>query len=607
MATAQKLATKVAQDIELPKDVAQRVGNYLVTLSKAGSPDRGQDPTRSFWRTRPTSAVARTMEVAAALCEDYIQENDLGSGNWTGGEILEDGRLVARVSYNGRIWNADPDYVPAPVQVASGLAATASTLVPNLPRVVFNDERGAHIIFDVPVRRDNFKEACQTAVDMAKLLCANKRSVAVNFFALGVDVQVTEKTSSVETEHALWGRSVDHRTAHTPFMHRIDGGVAVSDNESGSELSQRWTGVCCDGSDAKKYWYVGNSFEERSFHALKASDYIAACMEAEQFRNMELIEVGPLPSGWQPDFGGAKQNADGKLSLGSGQIDHIMRLASLLALRRAGDHAVLKGKGAANSTERAQQELRSYLEGLSLSPAPLAQQVQVDKAAVASLNLDMLSMVIDNARAHVDDIGGGLEDGTYEASENADFPEKKAALAHVEAWHASAIQAQQIDVVAAPVPKADKASSPHSFQPSIDVLANYYPSAFDLESLRSQAADTVFHDYELGAGVDTVDESGWERVTPGDEWSRLWFVEIAEDSDGGAISIPATLTMVVRFEPGSHRVTDAYARDKNGNDWGHLPVTPEAQFHPSAGPNGLRDTPARKEQAKHVADDGPSI
>lgn len=606
MATAKKIAAKVAQDIELPKEVTRRVGNFRVSLSNAGNPDRGQDPTRPLWGVRPKSAIAQTMEVAAAICQNYIQENDLGSGNWTGGEILEDGRLVAKVSYNGRIWNADPDYVPAPVEADISLAAAATTPVQNVPRVVFHDDRGTHVIFDAPVNRLNFNESCQMAVDMAKAMCGQKRSVAVNFYALGVDVQVTER-SNVETAYGAWVSSLEHRMMHTPFLSVKDGQSVISSNESGAVLKSNWIGVCCDGKDANKYWYIGSAFGERSYSALKARDYTSACIEAEPLRNMELFEVGPLPRGWQPEVGRAKERADGQFSLGSGQIDHIMRLASLMALRRAGDHAVLKGKGAASSTERAQQELRSYLEGLSLSPAPLAQQAPVDKTAVASLNLDMLDMVIDNAMAHVDDIAEGLEDGTYEASENTNFPEKKAALAHVQAWHASASRVQKIDVGVAAVPTADKASSLHSFQPSIDVLANYHVNGVDLESLRSQAAETVFQNYDLGEGVETVDSSGWERVTPGDEWTRSWFVETYDGAGGAVAESSTSLTMVVRFEPGSHRVSDAYARDNKGNDWGHLPVTPEAQFQPNAVTNALTNTPARKEQAKQVANDGPSI
>lgn len=36
----------------------------------------------------------------------FIAEHDLGAGNWTGGLVLRDGQPYARISYNGRIWDA---------------------------------------------------------------------------------------------------------------------------------------------------------------------------------------------------------------------------------------------------------------------------------------------------------------------------------------------------------------------------------------------------------------------------------------------------------------------------------------------------------------------
>ena len=37
-------------------------------------------------------------------CRADIEQDDLGGGNWSGGQIFEAGRQVARVSYNGRVW-----------------------------------------------------------------------------------------------------------------------------------------------------------------------------------------------------------------------------------------------------------------------------------------------------------------------------------------------------------------------------------------------------------------------------------------------------------------------------------------------------------------------
>jgi hypothetical protein len=54
-----------------------------------------------------TSLPIEKIEDATAVCRAYINATGLGGGNWTGGTVSVDGIPVARVSYNGRIWNMD--------------------------------------------------------------------------------------------------------------------------------------------------------------------------------------------------------------------------------------------------------------------------------------------------------------------------------------------------------------------------------------------------------------------------------------------------------------------------------------------------------------------
>lgn len=51
--------------------------------------------------------VVGSIEEASDVCCNFIDENDLGGGNWSGGNVFRDGEMVARISYNGRIWNPD--------------------------------------------------------------------------------------------------------------------------------------------------------------------------------------------------------------------------------------------------------------------------------------------------------------------------------------------------------------------------------------------------------------------------------------------------------------------------------------------------------------------
>lgn len=80
-----------------------------------------------------------------------------------------------------------------------------------------------------------------------------------------------------------------------------------------------------------------------------------------------------------------------------------------------------------------------------------------------------------------------------------------------------------------------------------------------LNADRSDAADSAYQRYDFGDAVDNSD--GWAYDIPGDEWSRTTYV--------GEDDLPATF--VVRFEPGTARIAEAYAITGNGNIFGHLP------------------------------------
>lgn len=57
------------------------------------------------YRPEPVMVAVASLEDAAALSQQYIGRYDLGGGNWTGGRVTtDDGRCVARIAYNGRIF-----------------------------------------------------------------------------------------------------------------------------------------------------------------------------------------------------------------------------------------------------------------------------------------------------------------------------------------------------------------------------------------------------------------------------------------------------------------------------------------------------------------------
>lgn len=98
-------------DIKIPDKIADAAlkvpGNYKVILSSVGNPDYGQDPNRPLFCVRSRIAKAISIEHASQICKKFISENELGNGNWSGGQVKLDGLVVAQISYNGKAWSVE--------------------------------------------------------------------------------------------------------------------------------------------------------------------------------------------------------------------------------------------------------------------------------------------------------------------------------------------------------------------------------------------------------------------------------------------------------------------------------------------------------------------
>ena len=88
--------------------------SMLVTLAHASNPDidGGSWGTPGYWQDGNPDAPKGSVKVesfrdAAIKCSRYINDNALGGGNWTGGKVMRDGKQVARISYNGRVWDME--------------------------------------------------------------------------------------------------------------------------------------------------------------------------------------------------------------------------------------------------------------------------------------------------------------------------------------------------------------------------------------------------------------------------------------------------------------------------------------------------------------------
>lgn len=87
---------------------------FVLTLAHVPNPDiRGGYWTEPLDSGAPKKRHLNTLAECISACEDYRDRNGLGGGNWARecGEIRKDGKTVAWVSYNGRLWNGpSPDW-----------------------------------------------------------------------------------------------------------------------------------------------------------------------------------------------------------------------------------------------------------------------------------------------------------------------------------------------------------------------------------------------------------------------------------------------------------------------------------------------------------------
>lgn len=77
-----------------------------VTLKSVGNIDHGQDPTKQkLGASKDKNVKVNSFLEAQQKCMKFIDKNNLGGGNWSGGHIKDNtGKIIAHISYNGRVW-----------------------------------------------------------------------------------------------------------------------------------------------------------------------------------------------------------------------------------------------------------------------------------------------------------------------------------------------------------------------------------------------------------------------------------------------------------------------------------------------------------------------
>lgn len=80
---------------------------YTVVLSAHGNIDHGANPYEPLFGVECGMKEADTIEELQRIVREYISEYNLGSGEWTGGAVMEGNKKIGYISYNGRFWDKE--------------------------------------------------------------------------------------------------------------------------------------------------------------------------------------------------------------------------------------------------------------------------------------------------------------------------------------------------------------------------------------------------------------------------------------------------------------------------------------------------------------------
>lgn len=91
-----------AQEKKKAKPVAKKgTGEFVMYLESQGNPDFGQFAPVSD----PLWVRGKNLKAMVKACEEYIAYWNLGGGNWVDPVVKRNGKKIAYISYNRRVWD----------------------------------------------------------------------------------------------------------------------------------------------------------------------------------------------------------------------------------------------------------------------------------------------------------------------------------------------------------------------------------------------------------------------------------------------------------------------------------------------------------------------
>jgi hypothetical protein len=77
---------------------------YSIKTEVCGNPDYGQNPNRPPYGVRVKTIKASTYSELVGKVRLWIDDNDIGGGNWMQPALMRNDQVIGYMSYNGKIW-----------------------------------------------------------------------------------------------------------------------------------------------------------------------------------------------------------------------------------------------------------------------------------------------------------------------------------------------------------------------------------------------------------------------------------------------------------------------------------------------------------------------